>query len=171
MNDGKGRVDEGNDNAIAFDTAGLKWLHLWGVVMRNDKEEVIIRPWSEGDSIEELTEFLHRAYKVLADMQLRFHATFQDVEVTRERIAGASCFIAEHQGKIIGTITYYGPSHTKGTPFLDLPGTAHMGQLGVEPEMRGRKIGTQLDSACRELSQRPMELMNWPLTRPNRPVI
>lgn len=106
--------------------------------------DILIRTWSGADSIEELTALLHRAYKVLADMNLRFLATHQDVDTTRRRISSGHCFVAECQGRIVGTVTYYDPGHTKGSPFLEQPGTAHMGQLAVEPIMRGRKIGTRL---------------------------
>jgi ribosomal protein S18 acetylase RimI-like enzyme len=117
---------------------------VWETVRMTDRPNITIRPLSDLDSIEELTQLLHRAYKILADMQLRFVATYQDVETTRKRISGGICFVAECDGKIVGTITYYSPAHTGGSPFLDLPETAHMGQLGVEPEVRGRRIGKRL---------------------------
>ncbi|MDH4155799.1 MAG: GNAT family N-acetyltransferase [candidate division Zixibacteria bacterium] len=108
------------------------------------EEEVIIRPLSESDSLEELTELLHRAYRVLADLNLRYMATHQDVNVTRDRIKNGRCFVAEMDGQVVGTITYYEPGHSKGSPWLERPEIAHIGQMGVAPELQGRGIGTRL---------------------------
>ncbi len=142
--------------------------------MINQNTNIIIRPWSDQDSVEELTTLLHRAYKVLADLGLRFLATHQDMETTRERISTGKCFIAELDGVIIGTITYYDSAHTDGSPFLDLPGTSHMGQLGVEPRLRGQRIGTKLichvekvaledgaDELALDTAEPATHLINW----------
>lgn len=73
------------------------------------KAAVVIRLLHEDDSLEALTEMLHRADKVLADMGLHFLATWQNVETTRQRIAEGTCFVAMMQDTIIGTITFKMP--------------------------------------------------------------
>ena len=80
------------------------------------RDKAIIRLLNESDSLEELTELLHRAYRVLADLNLRYMATHQDVSVTRDRIKNGRCFVAELNGRVVGTITYYEPRHSKGSP-------------------------------------------------------
>lgn len=103
-----------------------------------------IRELQPSDSIEELTLLLHRAYKQLADMGLRFLATHQDVETTRKRCNAGVCFVAEHEGRVIGTITYNPPGSDKGSPFMKLPGVAHVQQMGIEPSLQGNGIATAL---------------------------
>ncbi len=103
---------------------------------------------NDSDSLEELTEFLHRAYDVLAGMGLRYLATHQEVDVTRRRVAGGVCLLAVNGEKIAGTITCYPPGHCKGSPWLERDAVAHMGQLGVDPDLRGQGIGTRLIAAA-----------------------
>ncbi len=105
---------------------------------------VIIRPFAGDDSYEELTQLLHRAYKMLADMGLRYLATHQDVATTRQRAEQGVCFIASMKDRIVGTITYYDSSATKGSPFMDKPGVGHLGQLAVEPNIQRQGVGTLL---------------------------
>ncbi len=64
----------------------------------------MVRELSPNDSIEQLTELLHRAYAQLATMGLNFTATDQSAEVTAKRIAGGQCFVAEVDQKVVGTI-------------------------------------------------------------------
>ena len=52
-----------------------------------------VRPLSPVDSIPELTRLLHRAYARLAAMGLRYMATHQSDEVTRERAGQASAML------------------------------------------------------------------------------
>jgi ribosomal protein S18 acetylase RimI-like enzyme len=105
---------------------------------------VIIRELSDQDSLEELTALLHRAYKQLADMGLRFLATHQDVATTRRRMANGTCFVAEIDGKVVGTITYNPPGVAKGSPFIEKPGVGHLQQMGVEPSLQGQGIAKAL---------------------------
>ena len=110
----------------------------------NPRGDLIIRPLAESDSLEDLTELLHRAYGFLANMGLRFHATFQDVETTRHRVSTGECFVAELDGKVIGTITYYEPSDHTGCEFYQRQGVCHLGQLAVEPEVQKQGIAGRL---------------------------
>ncbi len=107
-------------------------------------DDLVIRQLTEADSLEDLTELLHRAYRVLADQGLRFLATHQTVDVTRDRIRDGICFVGEHGGAIVGTITYYPPGYGKGSAFLERCDVAHMGQMGVAPEYRGCGVATRL---------------------------
>ena len=103
-----------------------------------------IRPLRENDSLEELTELLHRAYKKLADMGLQYLATHQAVDVTRTRISKGTCYVAELDERIVGTIIYRNPGQTKGAPHYDRPDIAYIGQMAVEPAFQGRGIATSL---------------------------
>jgi len=106
--------------------------------------ELIIRPLEPDDSIEELTDLLRRGYKVLADMGLRYLATHQDADTTRQRIENAECFVAEYKGKIIATITFNMPDKTGGAPWYDRPEVAHFQQFAVEPKFQRHGIGARI---------------------------
>ncbi len=107
-------------------------------------DDILIRPLTEADSLEDLTALLHRAYKALADMGLRYLATHQSVDVTRHRVNRGTCFVAVYEKRIAGTITCYDSDHTRGSPWMDKPGVGHLGQMAVEPELQGRGLGTRL---------------------------
>ncbi|RKX22409.1 MAG: GNAT family N-acetyltransferase [Candidatus Zixiibacteriota bacterium] len=112
--------------------------------MSNTSDTVFLRPLADSDSLEELTDLLHRSYKALADMGLRYMATHQDIGITRRRISDGTCWVAVIGEQIVGTITYHNPAHTKGSPFMEHPEVAHISQLGVEPDFQRRGIATQL---------------------------
>jgi GNAT superfamily N-acetyltransferase len=118
---------------------------------------VSLRPLAPGDSLEDLTALLHRAYTRLGAMGLNYTAVDQPVEVTARRIAHGQCFVAESDnGRIVGTVTVGGPWDPRHVPgsrrcawYLrrDL---AHLHQLGVEPAARGQGIGNALIAACEQ---------------------
>jgi GNAT superfamily N-acetyltransferase len=98
----------------------------------------------ERDSASELTLLLNRAYKKLADMGLRFVATYQDESITRERMRGSECYVALVDGRLVGTILYRDPSRTKGCPWYDGDGVASFGQYAVDPTFQGSGLGSAL---------------------------
>lgn len=114
------------------------------------KESVSIRPLTADDSIEELTLLLHRAYKRLADMGLKYVATHQSPDITRKRIGTGVCLVAERGGRIIGTILYRTPDTPGHSPWLDRPEVAHISQFAVEPELQKQGIGCRLIAAAEE---------------------
>jgi GNAT superfamily N-acetyltransferase len=77
-------------------------------------------------------------------MGLRYLATHQSVEITRDRIAKGTCFVAELDSRIIGTVTYYGPETVTRIPWMDEDRVAWFGQFGVEPHLQGQGIGSRL---------------------------
>ena len=114
-----------------------------------------IRSWRSTDSIPELTRLLHRAYKPLADMGLRFVATYQDDEMTRKRISVGTCFVAqrEPEGVMVGTINYRPPGAADGTPWYELPTVAYFGQFAVEPALQRAGIGEMLLNAAEQAAK------------------
>ncbi len=109
-----------------------------------EERDLVIRELAPTDSLEELTELLHRSYKQLADMGLKYVATYQDVETSRRRISQGVAFVAVLDGKLVGTIVFTRPEHTnlpKGKP---IAGAGKLNQLGVEPSLQGKGIGRRL---------------------------
>src|SRR5665213_221674 len=96
-------------------------------------EDPIIRRIGLADNISDLTQLLHRAYGALARRGMHFVASHQDDETTRQRISGSECYVAIHDGKLVGTITWSDAHQTDGSPWLDRPDVASFGQFAVEP--------------------------------------
>lgn len=137
--------------------------------------DLIIRRLRDEDSLEDLTNLLHRAYQSLADRGMRYFASHQTVEDTRRRIDRGECFVAELNGQIIGTITWYcGPSDKPDPPLYAQPGIASFGQFAVDSQFQRRGIGRQLLNqvenearrrGCTKLaldtSERATHLIDW----------
>lgn len=103
-----------------------------------------IRPLKPTDSLAELTVFLHRAYRPLADRGMRFLATYQDEKTTLERTQNGECYLAFLSNALAGTATLYPENQTKGSPWYDRPDVASFGQFAVEPAFQGRGLGSHI---------------------------
>lgn len=113
-----------------------------------------IRRLAARDSIEAITELLHRAYAALAARGMNFRAAAQDSQATAQRIAEGQCLVAELRGRIVGTITVCGPYDparvpwTGGAPSFRDRDTAHIHQFAIDPGLQGQGIGRRLVAAC-----------------------
>ncbi len=109
----------------------------------NRKLRVTIRPFSGKDSVSELTSLYHRAYKRLADMGLYFVAADISDEDAKSLIDKGECFVAEIEGKIIGTILLY--ARGKNTPdYYKRDDVIVFGKFAVEPEYQCKGIGKMM---------------------------
>lgn len=104
----------------------------------------VIRPLLQTDSIADLTDLLHRAYRRLSDTGLRYMATHQSEEVTRERISKGTCLVALEDGRICGTILFRNPQQTSGSAWYDRPDVASLAQFAVDPDLQAKGIGLRL---------------------------
>ncbi len=107
-------------------------------------ESLIVRKWRKTDDVAEITVLLHRAYAQLANLGFRYYATWQDDTVTLERLSQGIAFIAEFNGKIVGTATLYLPPGKTGCQWYDRSDVARFGQFGVEPALQRNGIGSRL---------------------------
>lgn len=114
---------------------------------------IIIRAIADSDSIAELTELLHRAYRRLGDMGLRYFATHQTEEQTLSRVRSGRCFVAERDGRVVGTITMYRKREMEQPTWYRRDGVAYFGQFGVEPELQGTGIGNLLLAHVERVAQ------------------
>ncbi len=110
-----------------------------------------IRPLAADDCLTELTRLLHASYASLAEQGWNFTAVDQSVDVTRDRLAGAQGFVAELDGRMVGTVTVRGPKPAGEAyiadpppPLYSTPGTAILSQLAVHPDCRGLGLGERL---------------------------
>ncbi|MCX8997043.1 GNAT family N-acetyltransferase [Rhizobiaceae bacterium BDR2-2] len=105
---------------------------------------VELRRLAASDSITELTDLLHRAYARLAAMGLRYMATHQSETVTLERIDQGECYVAVAEGRLVGTIVFKEAARTAGSPWLDRPEIASLGQFAVDPGLQAQGLGRRL---------------------------
>ena len=104
-----------------------------------------IRPFNESvDSVEELTELLHRAYKRLADMGLNFIATYQSAEYTRNYFRKGQCFVLTSGKKIEGTIFYQTVMWDDAPEIYKDPDSVLVGKFAVEPSLQKIGLGEKL---------------------------
>lgn len=114
-----------------------------------------IRPLQPSDSLEELTRLLHASYASLAAQGWNFTAVDQSVEVTRERVSAGQAWVAEREGRLVGTIAMSGPKPANGHYLRDpvpdcytRPGHAILAQLAVHPDERGQGLAEKLMDAA-----------------------
>lgn len=113
--------------------------------------QVDIRLLAVRDSLQALTELLHRAYAPLAARGMNFTAATQSVEVTAQRAAQGQCFVAVRDREIVGTATVCGPEELAGEPLAPWFGernSAHLHQLAVAPEAQRLGVGARLVQRC-----------------------
>lgn len=103
--------------------------------------EWIIRKLEQIDSLEKLTELLHRAFARLAAAGMNFTASYQTVEITQKRVARGECWVIEHEGEIIATGVLV-PPRLGGCPWYPKPNAAFFEQFAVEPEFQRQGIGS-----------------------------
>ena len=103
-----------------------------------------IRAWQPTDDVDVITELLHRAYAPLAQAGLRYLATHQSAEVTRERLTSGHPLVALREGTIVGTATLYPPDAASPCELYRQPGVYCFGQFAVSPELQRGGIGRQL---------------------------
>ena len=110
-----------------------------------------IRPLAPSDSLEQLTLLLHAAYASLAAQGWNFSAVDQSVELTRQRVEAGQAFVAEREGRLVGTVTITPPKPADGAYLGDpvpecftRPGHAVLAQLAVHPDARGQGLAERL---------------------------
>jgi predicted N-acetyltransferase YhbS len=103
-----------------------------------------IRLASAEDDISLLTALLHRAYAQLGNMGLRYKAVDQPDEVTLQRMSAGECYVALLDGTLVGTVLFKPMARTRGSPWLDRPDVASLGQLAVDPAIQKNGLGNRL---------------------------
>lgn len=115
---------------------------------------VEIRLLAARDSLDGLTDLLHRAYAPLLERGMNFTAATQTVATTQRRIAEGQCLVAEQRRRIVGTATVCGPYDPVSSPWsVDVPAfrdrdSAHFHQFAVAPDLQRQGLGRRLVAAC-----------------------
>ncbi|MEU3046891.1 N-acetyltransferase [Streptomyces sp. NPDC006984] len=102
-----------------------------------------MRPFTEGDSVAELTSLLHRAYSGHAAEGRVFFASYQSVQDTAHRLDRGECWVALQAREVVGTVTVAAPyAVPEGYPAP--AGAGSFWQLAVDPAYRGTGLGQRL---------------------------
>lgn len=111
----------------------------------SDNDCIEFRLISEEDSITDLTKLLNKAYKILADMGLKYVATYQDDSITMKRIKSAfECYVGIYKGRIVATASLYSPRPSDVSSWYNNDFVAKFGQFAVLPELQKYGIGSKL---------------------------
>ena len=104
-----------------------------------------IRRATESD-VPELRRLVNSAYRELADMGLNYTGSYQDEDVTRDRMREAEVYVMEDQvtGRLLASINFYIKPTDDGVMCI------YLGQLAVRPDMKGRGIASRLLALAEE---------------------
>lgn len=106
---------------------------------------IVYRYLAATDNLDKLTALLHESYAPRAAAAgMRFVASYQDVDVTRQQIARGETTLAVDDRSVVGTVTLVGVDDTRGSPFYDRPDVASFGQFAVRPSHQRCGIGLTL---------------------------
>ena len=116
-------------------------------------DAVVVRRFMTGDSMEALTELLHRAYQPQMAMGLEPLAGRQDLKTTLSRVLNSECFLAFLQTRIVGVILLNEFEQVTIPAYFKQPGVASFSMFGVEVGMQGIGIGGQMLERCQSRSR------------------
>lgn len=103
-----------------------------------------IRRLQPGDSLDDLTALLHRAFAPLGRRGLNCQSVDQTTATTRQRIERGDCFVAIADRAIVGTITLQVPDPSSAIRHYRAPDVASVHQFAVDPGYQGAGIGHAL---------------------------
>jgi len=86
-----------------------------------------------------IRRLVNQAYQELADMGLNYTATYQDEEITLQRMRKGRCYLLLDGQKVIGTILLYEDDYLKRSKKC-----AYVGQFGIHPDYKRKKLGSLL---------------------------
>src|SRR5262245_15799030 len=93
---------------------------------------VVIRPWSEDDSVSALPDLLHAANAPLVARGINLIGSTQTDEITAGRIARGECIVAVEDGAIVGTVLFV--RRSPDSDWYRKPEVGVLHQLAVHPD-------------------------------------
>jgi predicted N-acetyltransferase YhbS len=109
-----------------------------------------VRALRADDDLQALTELIHAAYAPHAARGLRFWGTHQSVDDTAKRLRAGEGYVAEIDGRSIGTVTLRRPQPDSPVVAYRDPFAWSLGQFAVAPAHKGRGVGRALHTFALE---------------------
>jgi predicted N-acetyltransferase YhbS len=106
--------------------------------------DIGIRRLRPTDSLDTLTDMLHRAFATLGSRGLNCTCTDQSVHTTRQRVNEGDCFVAIMDRHIVGTVTLHSPDQGSPVALYRQKTVASVHQLAVDPNCQNAGIGQAL---------------------------
>lgn len=103
-----------------------------------------IRRFAAGDSLDELTSMIHRAFARLGRMGFGCLAVEQPLATTARRARRGECFVALDGERIVGTMTLEPPDRGAEFAWYRRPDVASLHQFAVDPCHQGQGCGKAL---------------------------
>ena len=103
-----------------------------------------IRRFNSTDSIEEVTEMLHRAFAPMASLGANCQCVHQPSSTTRERMARGDCLVAVADRRIVGTLTMETCDPSSSIAHYRQPNVASLHQFAVDPAYQGGGVGRSM---------------------------
>lgn len=99
------------------------------------------------EDIPQIRALVNHAYKELADMGLNYTATYQNEEITRDRISKGRAYVLEKDGRLLGTILLTVENYFTGRK------SAYISQFAVHPKYKKQGLGSILMDHCEDLAR------------------
>ena len=113
--------------------------------------EVQFRLFDASDSVVELNALLRAAYQPLAEAGMKFAASHEDVEATKNNISDGECHIGLFRGKLVACAMLRIPTQQKktgwkanGPSWYQNPQVTTFGRFAVLPELKGKSLGSRM---------------------------
>lgn len=116
------------------------------ITIQHLDKQFLLRPVESAD-IPALRKLVNAAYEELSAMGLNYTATYQDENITKERISKGRAFVLTEDKKIIATILL------SQLNYFTHKNTAYISQFAVTPAYKKKGIGTLLMDYCEQLAK------------------
>ncbi len=113
--------------------------------IHHNNQHYLFRLATDSD-VSQIRDLVNESYKELADMGLNYTATYQDEQVTRERMADGRTFVLLSGKDVVGTILFYEKN------YITEKRSAYLGQFAVSTKLKRSGLGSIIMDFCEQLA-------------------
>jgi len=110
-----------------------------------DPNALTLRRFNANDDqelLDDITALLHAAYRPLLEDGLKYVATHQSSDITRDRLAKGESYLGFLAGELIATITLETDIAEKNCGWFQRKDVYKFAQFAVHPDLKGQGIGS-----------------------------
>lgn len=111
-----------------------------------DGRDCLLREANDAD-VPRLRALINSAYRELWDLGMNYTGTYQDEEITRERLGKGRGFVLESDGELLATVLLSRKNEITGRD------SAYISQLAVAPNLKKKGLGSLLMDHCEDLAR------------------